>query len=83
MNYLLHGDIYKFRFDGFSCDRFVPNISINSFTLTINDFSSVGLGAESDVLLSYYKSLTFFNVTLNRSNEEIFSDLSVLLVEWM
>ena len=83
MNYLLHGDIYKFRFDGFSYDRFVPNISINSFTLTINDFSSVGLGAGSDVLLSYYKSLTTFNVTLNRSNEEIFSDLSVLLVEWM
>ena len=76
-------DIYNVRCDGFVVGGVVPNISINSFTLTINDFSSVGWGAGSDVLLCYYKSLTTFNVTLNRSNEEFFSDLPLLLVKWM
>ncbi|XP_044175056.1 uncharacterized protein LOC114949013 [Acropora millepora] len=76
-------DFYNVRCDGFVVGGVVPNISINSFTLTINDFSSVGWGAGSDVLLCYYKSLTTFNVTLNRSNEEFFSDLPLLLVKWM
>ena len=52
-------------------DVVVPNISINSFTLTINDFSSGALWAvSSGVLLSNCKSLHTLNVTLNRSDEK-------------
>ena len=76
-------DIYNFQCDGFYVGCFVPNISINSFTLTINDFSSGGLGGGSDVLLSYYKSLTTFCVTLNHCSVESFSGLPLLFVEWM
>ena len=44
----------------------VPNISINSFTLTIDDFSVIGdWGLYSGVLWSNYKSLNTFNLTLN------------------
>ena len=76
-------DIYDFQCDGFFVGCFVPSISINSFTLTVNDFSSGGLGAGTGVLLSYYKSLTTFNVTLNHCSVESFSGLPLLLVEWM
>ncbi|XP_015750118.1 PREDICTED: uncharacterized protein LOC107329976 [Acropora digitifera] len=49
---------------------FVPSISINSFTLTINDFSSRGYWAlSSGVLWSNYKSLNTFNLTLSNWNE--------------
>ena len=53
-------------FDYISDDGFVPNISMNSFTLTVNDFSinsSLELG--SGVLWSNYKSLTTFSLALN------------------
>ena len=76
-------DMYNFQCDAFYVGCFVPNISINSLTLTINDFSSDGLGGGSDVLLSYYKSLTTFCVTLNHCSVESFSGLPLLLVEWM
>ena len=46
------------------------NISVNSFTLTINDFSSSGSWRLcSDVLWSNYKSLNTFNLTLNNCDE--------------
>ncbi|XP_015764062.1 PREDICTED: uncharacterized protein LOC107343050 isoform X4 [Acropora digitifera] len=60
---------------GFGChsisdDDVVPNISINSFTLTINNFTSgVNLGLSSGALWSNYKSLHTLNVTLNNSDE--------------
>ena len=76
-------DIYNFQGDGRYVGCFVPNISINSFTLTINDFSSDGLGGGSDVLLSYYKSSTTLSVTLNHCSVESFSALPFLLVDWM
>ena len=45
---------------------FCPIISINSFTLTINDFSSRGnSGIFSGVLSARYKSLNTFNLTFN------------------
>ena len=60
-----------FGFHSISDDVVVPNISINSFTLTINDFSSgVNWGLSSGVLWSNYKSLHTLNVTLNKSDEE-------------
>ncbi|XP_015747310.1 PREDICTED: uncharacterized protein LOC107327069 [Acropora digitifera] len=47
-------------------DDFVPNKSINSFTLTINNFSMIGdWGFSSGVLWSNYMSLNTFNLTLN------------------
>ena len=78
-------DIFDVQYDGFVVGGFVPNISINSFTLTVNDCSCVCpcLGACGDVLLCSYKSLTTFNVTLNHYNVEGFSDLPRLLVEEM
>ena len=49
---------------------FVPRNSINSFTLTINNFSSKGnWGLSSGVLWSNYKSLNTFNLTLSNWNE--------------
>ena len=61
-------------------DSFVPNTSMSSFTLTINDFCRSGswqLGSE--VLWSNYKSLTTFNLTLNNCNELIGHDLPIFL----
>ena len=53
-----------------SDDDFVPNISMNSFTLTINYFCKSGdWGLRSGVLWSNYKSLTTFNLTLNSCDE--------------
>ena len=61
-----------------------PIISLSSFTLTINDFSSSdGWGLGSDILLSNYESLTTFNVTLNHCDEGSVYSLPVLLVDWM
>ena len=49
----------------------VPNISINSFTLTINDFSTgVNYGLSSSGLWSNYKSLHTLNVTINKSDKQ-------------
>ena len=59
-----------YEYDDISDDGFVPNISMNSFTLTINDFSySGGWGLQSGVLWPNYKSLTTLNLTLNNSDE--------------
>ena len=45
-------------------------MTINSFTLTINDFSSRGnWGLSSGVLWYNYKSLNTFNLTLSNWNE--------------
>ena len=68
------------RFDYISDDGFVPNISMNSFTLTVNDFSigsSLELG--SGVLWSNYKSLTTFNLALNNCIEPDSDKLSDFL----
>ena len=63
-------DISKFRFDDISNDGFVPNSSVNSFTLTVNDFSRSGSWyLRGGLLWSNYKSLTTFNLTLNNWNE--------------
>ena len=61
-------------------DFFVPNTSMSSFTLTINDFCrshSWQLGSE--VLWSNYKSLTTFNLTLNNCDDLIGHDLPIFL----
>ena len=61
------------------CD-FVHHTSINSFTLSINDFCRSGrwrLGSE--VLWSNYKSLTTFNLTLNNCDDLIGHDLPIFL----
>ena len=54
-------------------DNFVgvaPNTSVNSFTLTINDFSRNNCwSALSGVLWSDYKSLTTFNLTLSNRDD--------------
>ena len=63
-----------------SDDGFVPNISMNSFTLTINDFSSSGcFGLDSGYLLCNYKSLTTVNLTLNNCDEGSGFDLQYFL----
>ena len=63
-------DISYYEYNDISDDGFVPNISMNSFTLTINDFSySGGLGLQSGVLWPNYKSLTTLNLTLNNCDE--------------
>ena len=55
-----------FQFDDISDYDIVPNISVFSFTLTINDFSGgSGFGLDADVLWSKYESLTTLNLTLN------------------
>ena len=63
-----------------SDDDVVPNISINSFTLTIKDFSSRGNWVlSSSVLWSDYKSLNTFNVTLSDwDGESVYSFLAFL-----
>ena len=58
-----------FDFDNISKHHFAPNISINKFTLTINDFGTRGYwGLSLGVLWSKYKSLNTFNLTLNNWN---------------
>ena len=53
-----------------SDDDVFPIISINSFTLTINDFSRRGIwGLFSGVLWSTYKYLNTFSLTLNNRAE--------------
>ena len=67
-------DSSYFQFD--DTDRFAPNNSMKSFTLTINDFSSSGdCGLPSSVLWPNYKSLTTFNLTLNNCAEGTGNDL--------
>ena len=58
--------ISHFQSDG---RRYVPNISVNSFTLTINDFSIGNERLRSVVLWSNYKSLTTLNLTINECAE--------------
>ena len=68
-----------FSFDYFSDD--VPNISINSFTLTINNLSVISDWGELsfDVLCSSYKSLNTCNLTLNNWVEEsVYNSLAFL-----
>ena len=61
---------FDFAFHSISDDDVVPNISINSFTLTINDFSSRDNWVlSSGVLWSNCKSLHTLNVTLNNWDE--------------
>ena len=69
-----------FDFHSISDDDVVPNISINSFNLTINDLSSRGnVVLSSSVLWSNYKSLNTFNLTLNDWDEEsVYSLLAFL-----
>ena len=74
-----HNDSY-FDFDDVSDDDVFPNISMDSFTLTINDFNSTidhwesfdiikyVWGFKSGVLWPNYKSLNTFNITLNSRN---------------
>ena len=58
-------------------DDVVPNISINFFTLTINNFSITSyLRLSSAVLLSNYKSLNTFNLTINNWDEVVEYDPS-------
>ena len=73
-------DISCFEFDDISDHGFVPNISMNSFTLTINDVSGNGnCGLLSGVLWSNYKSLTTLNLTLNNCIEANSNDLPDVL----
>ena len=59
-----------FRIHDISGGGFVRNISVNSFTLTINDFSSrCNWGLQSVVPWPNYESLTTFNLTLNNCAE--------------
>ena len=61
------------------CD-FVPNTSINSFTLSINDFFRSGIWElGSHVLWSNYKSLTTLKLTLNNCDELIGHNLPIFL----
>ena len=63
----------------FRDDGFVPNTSINSFTLTINDFCINDCwGLISLLPWPNYKSLTTLNLTLN-CNSKVHSDLPVFL----
>ena len=71
---------YYTQFDYISDYDFVPNISMNSFTLTVNDFStSSSLELGSGVLWSNYKSLTTFNLALNNCMEPHSDKLSDFL----
>ena len=75
-----------FDFDDISDDDFVPNISMDSFTLTINDFIRRGDWYEDDIIDSNwglklaglwpsYKSLNTFNLILNNRDEVRVSSL--------
>ena len=60
-------DYSSLRFRGYS---FVPNTSINSFTLTTNDFSISGCRALDSIFpWPNYKYLTTLNLTFNRYSE--------------
>ena len=75
--------------DDISDDDVVPNISMDSFTLTINDFSGKRIdwdrvdiinsvrGLKSGSLWPTYKSLNTFNLTLNNRDEVSVSSLLV------
>ena len=64
-------DTSYFELDDIPDDDFVPYFSLNSFTLTINDFCSRGdWGPQLDELWPNCKSLTAFNLTLNNCGEE-------------
>ena len=66
----------SFKYNGISDLGSVSNISMNSFTLTINDFSSIGdWGLQLGVLWPNYNSLTTFNLTLNNVAEASAKDL--------
>ena len=67
---------FYFEFEDISGSGFVGNISVNSFTLTINDFSNRGnRGLHSVVPWPSYESLTTFNLTLNNCAELSGDDL--------
>ena len=69
-------EVDYFQPDDIPDDDFVPNFSLNSFTLTINDFSIVGdwdLGL--GVLLFHYKSLTTLNLTFKNVTGKSDDDL--------
>ena len=69
-----------FPFDHITDNGVVPNISVCSFTLTINDFcGGNGFRIGSDVLWSNYKSLTTFNLTLNNCPKGSVFSLSYFL----
>ena len=69
-----------FDFINISHDDVVPNISINPFTLTINDLSSrTHWGLSPRVLWSNCKSLNTFNLTINNWGEVRFYSLPSLL----
>ena len=78
-------DIHEFdyfQFDDISHCDVVPNISVCSFTLTINDFAGgSGLGLGSYVLWSNYKALTTFNLTLNNCQNGSVFNLRYFLYE--
>jgi len=73
--------------DDISDDDVVPNISMDSFTLTINEFSRIGgfvhrvdiiisvWGLKSGELWPNYKSLNTFNLTLNNRDKVTASSL--------
>ena len=66
--------------DDISVDGFVPNISMDSFTLSINDFRSRGdLDLKLSDLWPNYKSLNTFNLTLNNYLERSRNDLPDVL----
>ena len=59
-------------------------ISVDSFTLTINDFGGTCfLGCGVDVLWSDFKSLTSFNVTLNHCDEQSVDHFSCAYLQLM
>ncbi|XP_044171256.1 uncharacterized protein LOC114961641 isoform X2 [Acropora millepora] len=61
-----------------------PITSVDSFTLTVSDFTgSDGLGLYVVPLLSDFKSLTTLNVTLNRCGDFVYEGLPDSLVEAM
>ena len=76
-------------FDDISVDGFFPNISMDSFTLTVNDFSSTDsdwervdiiklnsvCGVKSGDLWPNDMSLNTFNLTINNRNEVSVSSL--------
>ena len=73
-----------FPFDNNAMDHFAPNISINVFTLTINDLGTGGYwGRSLGFLWCKYKSLNTFNLTLNNWNEVNVDSLLLSLEEAM
>ena len=59
-----------------------PITSVDSFTLTVSDFTgSDSLGLDLDPLLSDFKSLTTLNMTLNRCADFVYEDLPDSLVD--